>query len=227
MKILVLHGENQVESRKRLLSVLEQTKDKGYEVHQLDGKATTKSAILTSARSQTLLAEDTLVFVENFFTSNKKAAGILDDLLKIDEASFIFWEKDILPASIIKKFPRTAKVEEFKVPQSIFKFLESIEPGNKKYVLKLFQDSVEQTSEEFVLTMIARQVRNLITVKDDHQYLKLPEWQKSRLKKQAEKFTLDELISFHEKLLDIDRANKRSELPEGLSQSLEVILLAL
>ena len=67
----------------------------------------------------------------------------------------------------------------------------------------------------------------LIQAKDSPQQLKLADWQKSRLMTQAKRFTLDQLLTLHFKLLTIDEAVKtgRNFLP--LNRTLELFLLNL
>lgn len=226
MKLIILHGDNQVESRRRLSQLISQAKKKGLEIQRLDGKGLVKSDLLMAARSQSLLSDDHLVVVEDFFANNKKAAEAAQEVTKTGGAEFVFWEKSALSPTTVKKLLKIAGVEEFKIPKSIFKFLDSLAPGNTKAMLNLLHN-VRESEEEFVFFMLGRQIRLLIWAKKEPETLALPEWQKTKLIKQAEKFSPDCLLLLHHRLLELDRANKKSQLPENLSASLDLLLVGL
>ncbi|MBI4033181.1 MAG: hypothetical protein HY377_01575 [Candidatus Blackburnbacteria bacterium] len=75
--------------------------------------------------------------------------------------------------------------------------------------------------------MLARQARLLIWAKLDPKTLKVAPWQRSRLLEQAKKWDRDKLLAFHSELLNLDRANKRSRLPEDLSSSLDLLIASI
>lgn len=225
-KFIILHGDNQVESRKRLSQLISQARKKGLEVGRLDGKVVGKSDLLMAARGQSLLSDERFVVVEGFFTGNKKAAEVLEEVAKVGGTQFIFWEKTALGPATVKKLLKIAAIEQFKIPKSIFKFLDSLAPGNTKAMLGLLH-GVKESEEEFVLFMLGRQIRLLIWAKLDPNTLDVPDWQKKRLVSQAKNFTYDQLRKLHTRLLEIDRMNKHSQLPENLSASLELLVAGL
>lgn len=227
MKPVVLHGDNQVESRKRLSLIISQARKRGLEIARVDGKTATKKDLTLLSRSQSLLAEEMLVVSENFFSGNKKAVEIAGTLVKSNGTVFVFWEEKALSPAILKKLAKEFEIEGFKIPNSVFKFLESVLPKNTKVMLNLYHQALKQSNPEFLLIMAARQVRLLIWAKGDPETLKIPDWQKLRLIKQTEKFDLDQLIRLHSKLLEFDRLNKRSGLPENLEASLELLFISI
>lgn len=227
MKNVILHGDNQVESRKRLSFLISQARKRGLEIARVDGKTATKEDLTLLSRSQSLLAEEMLVVSENFFSGNKKAIEIADKLAVNNGTVFVFWEEKLLSPAILKKLPKDFEIEGFKIPNSVFKFLDSILPKNTKAMLHFYHQALKQSNPEFLLIMLARQLRLLIWTEGDPETLKLLEWQKSRLRNQAEKFNLDQLVKLHGKLLEFDRLNKRSGLPENLEASLELLLISI
>lgn len=227
MKSVVLHGDNQVESRKKLSLLISQAKKKGIEVAKVDGKTAAKGDFMLLSRSQTLLAEEMLVISENFFSGNKKSFEITDEIVKNNGTVFVFWEEKTLSPAILKKLPKDLEIEGFKIPSSVFKFLDFILPKNTKEMLNLYHEALKQSTPEFLLIMAARQVRLLIWAKGNPETLKVQDWQKSRLRKQAEKFSIGRLIELHGKLLELDRMNKRSQLPEDLASSLDLLVVGL
>lgn len=228
MKILILHGDNQVASRQRLNQVLDESKKKGINIININGATVKKPELLTLARSQDLLGATDLLVIENFF-ANKKAAEIIKELTENQEEvsnSCLFWEGKAVPASKIPKKP-FIKVEAFQIPQSIFRVLDLITPGSKQQALKLMQERQVRDNAEFFFIMLIRQVRNLIWVKEDPGSMSSPAWQKGKLKSQAEKFEADDLLALQSKLLEMDYQSKTSKLHENLAASLDMLVASL
>lgn len=229
MKNYILHGENHADSRDFLLSVVEQAKAKGLDIVYVNGQTALVSELLTAARSQSLITLGQLLVIENFITLNKKAG---DTLLKIletkDENTFVvFWEKKTIAPSLASSLGKSILVRHFKIPNSIFKFLDTLSPNNQEQALKLLQNTKKSTSAEFLLAMIARQLRLLIWTKMEPATLTAAAWQKKKLTEQAKKFDEKQLLDLHKKLLEIDRLEKRSELPENLYSSLELLVASI
>jgi hypothetical protein len=86
---------------------------------------------------------------------------------------------------------------------------------------------IDQDSQEFLFIMLGRHIRQLIWIKEDPQTFKGADWQKGKLSAQASKYTKDQLRNLHSKLLEIDRQSKKSQLPEGMAASLEVLVASL
>lgn len=234
MKSYILHGENRVESRKKLSEIVREAKSKGWEVVRIDGTSLTKGELLTHARSQTLLSTGQLLVIENYFrnkqslsSNNKKAAEEVLEIPQDDAITLVFWEGKALTPATVKKLQSKFTVQEFKIPVAVFKFLDSLAPNNTKASLQLLQQAKNRDEAEFLLIMMARQVRLLIWAKEDPDTLKLPPWMKNNLTRQAEKFTSSELRTLHNKLLELDRDNKHSRLPENLDASLELLVAGL
>ncbi|MDO8452885.1 MAG: hypothetical protein Q7S79_03985 [bacterium] len=228
MKILVLHGDNQVASRQRLNEVISESKKKGINIINVNGATVKKPELLTLARSQDLLGATELLVIENFF-ANKKAPEILKDLVENQEQvsnSCLFWEGKAVPASKIPKKP-FIKVEAFQIPQSIFRVLDLITPGTKQQALKLVQEKGVRDNAEFFFVMLVRQIRNLLWIKLDAQTMSSPAWQKGKLKSQAGKFSENDLRALQSKLLEIDYQSKTSKLPENLAASLDMLVASL
>lgn len=224
MKKYLFHGDDQSASRKRLNEIVEKARLGSWEVFNLTWGANIKGELLMLSRSQSLLANEKLIVIENFFTGNKKALETIEEIGKNNTGMLAFWEDKPVTVSIIKKLPNEFIVQEFKLPVAVFKFLESIYPGNSKASINLFHQAIETDQAEFLIYMISRHVRLLIWAKEDTETLKVADWQKKKLMSQAGKFTNLELLSLHNKLLELDRMNKRSQLVGNLAQNLEVLV---
>ena len=211
MKNYVLHGENQPQLQKVLIQLFEQAKSQEIDVVRIDWKKSNENELRLSARSQGLISIGTLVVVDNFFTGNKKSLQIIKELPK-DGVSYIFIENKTLSPGSIKALQELFTVQGFPVPTSIFNFLNSLIPRNSKTSIEQLKKVVEQDSDEFLLIMIGRHIKNLIWIKEDSQTFKGADWQKQRLLVQAKKFSQEQLRGLHTKLLELDRRNKSKNI---------------
>lgn len=226
MKSKILHGENQVQSRKALSEVIRQAKKDGWEITRLSGENLDKEKLLTAVRSQALFGGEHLIIVEDFFENNKNANKIVRGI-PLNGVEVVFWEGRALSKTATSGLNKNSDVLEFKIPVSVFKFLDSLTPRNTQVALKLLQQAVKDDSADFILLMIARQVRLLIWAKLDSGTLKVAPWQRSRILEQAKKWDKEQLLAFHTQLLNLDRANKSSRLPEDLSASLDLLITSI
>lgn len=225
MQNYILHGDNQAKSRLRLGEIINEAREKGWEIRKIDGKTATREELLTAVRSQSLISQDQIVVIENFFSGFKDAKKVTPQLMSSSIALVIWEGKKTSPTklSLLKGFT----VEEFKIPAAIFSFLDSLSSENTAASLKLLQKAKEQDSSEFLLFMLAQRARVLFWAKEDIKTLNLPPWQKDRVVAQSKKWKKEQLLELHAKLLELDRANKRSQLPENLSASLDLLVASL
>lgn len=223
MKSHILHGEDHIQSRKRLSEIVDAAKELNWDIEQVNWKASKLVDLLTLSRSQNLLSLGQLIVVENFFASNKKAGEIIKELVRTPEAVFVFWEGKSINGNTLRSVSKNFVIQEFKIPVAIFNFLNSVYPGNTKNSLRELKN-LNNSPAEFLLIMLARHIRQLIWVKEDPGSLKLQDWQIKNLARQADKFTIDSLLNIHARLLDLDRKNKKSQLPEDLSSSLDLVI---
>lgn len=226
MHSYILHGDNSTLSRRKLSELIAEAKKNNWEIVRMNWASSKKQELMTLAQSQNLLSLGTLVVVENFFANNKKANELLSGL-KLDESvAFIFWEGKTVTPSHIKNL-KSFTLLEFKIPTVIFNFLNSLSPQNTKIMLNLLSESLKKDAPDLLLVMIARHVRNLAWVKVEPESFAAPDWMKRNLTGQAGKFTKEQLVDLHHKLLELDRASKTSQLPENLQSSLELLVASL
>lgn len=223
MTNFLLHGENVSQSRTRLNELVAQAKQKGHEIIRIDAKGAPADEILTSSRAQSLLGRPQLTVIENL-SVKKDSFSLLKRVLEQSPSPVVVWEAKKLTPAQIRKLPEKLRTEEFKVPASIFKFLDALSPKNTTPALRLLQQAKETSPSEFLLFMLGTRVRRLIWAKEDPETLRLPDWQKKRLIAQAEKWQLTQLYTLHTRLLELDRRSKKSELPEDLPASLDLLV---
>ncbi|TSC90423.1 MAG: Uncharacterized protein G01um10145_95 [Microgenomates group bacterium Gr01-1014_5] len=225
MNSYLLHGENHPESRKKLSLLISQAETQGWEIVRLDGPED-KIDLNTISGTASMFGSGNFLVVENYFSNNKKAVQLVKELLDKPnpQTAFLFWESKTLAPQTARSLAKYLQIEEFKIPKILFNFLDSFIPGNAKHSLRLLQKAKRENSPDMLVIMLSRQIRLLYCLLTDSKNLKLPDWQKRNLEKQAKNFTSDKLLRIHKQLLELDRKNKRSQLPENLEASLDLLV---
>ena len=117
------------------------------------------------------------------------------------------------------------KIEKFDFPENLFKFLENIGSKPVSELLPQFHVLLKTNEPELIFTMIVRQFRFLLMVKEEEgNVIGLPDWQYYKYKSQSRFFTFQELVSLYRKLLDIDHRTKTGKTPLKKDQLLDIFL---
>lgn len=228
----ILHGENTVKSRGRLTEQLEAAHVRNIDVVRLAAKELTPALLEESLVSTSLFGTEKLVVIEELHSLPKSAKkdALIEQLSQAsknpESPALILWEKRALTATMLKKF-KDAVVEEFKSSSVLFRWLDGFGIAtDKTQQLKELQQIYKQDGPEFLLAMIARQVRLLLSLKDDGQ-VKMAPFMVGKLKKQAAAFSLEKLLQIHKQLLELDVAQKTSNSRLTLQQQLDLLVLSL
>jgi DNA polymerase III delta subunit len=230
MKGYIFHGENVVESRKKLIEWEERARQKGWDLVRFEGINLKKNELLEALCFQNLFFKKQLFVIENFFSSGKNAtyeAIKIGTKLTTGDQVIIFWEGDLIDREKIKKLAQYFTIQEFRLSPSIFKFLYSLSPNNTKQVMEFFTKARKENPEELILAMMARHIILLLWAKLDPESLSLPSWQQNKLKKQARLFSEEELKRLVAQLLSIDRMQKTAKTSEDLILPLDLVLLSI
>lgn len=222
--MLLLHGPNTVASRERLLAEIGRF---GGEAVRLNGALLTLADLRQALESASLFQTDRLVVIEGLFSRRPSHAKdtLLAFLKNRQPDNLIIWEGKKIDGRILSPFK--AKTVLFDLTSAVFKFVESLVPGNGTNKLHLFNGALVKDPPEMVFAMIARQIRLLLTVSEPPVGgLKLAPWQISRLKAQAARFSLPQLKNLHRQLLEIDTGQKTGRSPFGLRAALELWLVS-
>lgn len=226
--MLILHGDNMVASRKVLNQNIKQAKTKGNETLRFNGKKLTLNELQQALESKSLFGTERLIIVENLLSSSpsKTRTDLFNYLKKNFFVNLILWEgKEIKRLAEFKK----AKIQLFKLPPTIFQFLDSLTPGEGKTSLSFLHLCLKQGSAEMVFYMLARQLRLLIMAADlgKKGLTSLHPFQQEKIARQAKKFTLSQLLSLHQQLLKIDWQQKTGQAPMPLSSQLDLLIASL
>jgi hypothetical protein len=208
MKIIVLEGDNSIQSYERLRKFIDEAKKRSWEI-LYDQFPDTSS----------LFGRDRLTVYKDYRLFSKTDVSRLS---KFDGTLVIFHEGS-LPQTFLKSLPKDTKIEDFKLPVLVWNFLDSIAPGNSERLVKTFHQVIEKEPVEFIFTMIARRLKELYWVTTDPDSIGYPSWRLSKLKSQALKYKEGQLKDLIDKLARIDYEAKTGA--SDLTSELDLILL--
>lgn len=227
--ITIIHGDDVVASRK----FFQEEKQKSKNPMTLYGDNLKLVDLVEAIEGQRLFSDEKNIFVEEFFSKTKDTKTIMSYVkANAKLANIYLWEAKELTKNILLSF-FNPDVKLFKIPQSVFAFLDSIKPGNGKNILPLFHNALANNETELVFYLIIRQFRLFIAFKDQksknniEEVNRLQPWQKSKLQKQASLFTAEQLIQIYNKLFNIDYSVKTGALPFPITAAVDFFLLDL
>ena len=231
--LTILHGDNTVQSRNELAQLINLAKNNSQEIVRLDAKKIAIPQLEQALGSDSLFGNSQLIIIETLHSlpRSKKKNALIDLIAKTNHSSenieIILWEKRALTATMLKKLPQ-AKAKMFKLTNQLFKWLDSFSPNNKTKTtqLKTLHRAINDNGDHMCFVMFIRQIRLLIQAKDNGK-IKGPPFMITKLRKQAQAFTLEKLIDLYNKLLEIDLKMKTSQNKLSLAQNLDLLIINL
>lgn len=229
--LTLIHGDDIAASRNFLINLKEKYKD----IPILDGMSVSITDLTQILEGGGLFNEEKIVFIENFFTKKKTTSeykSILNFLKSISSsADVIVWEAKLIENSVINQL-KGSTVRVFKLPQSLFAFLDGIKPGNGKQLVQQFHDALVNSNEDAIFYMLIRQFRFLLAFNEKfnleltlEEVKRMQDWQKTKIQRQAKLFSSVKLIQTYRNLLAVEKAYKTGGLPSSLSNSIDILLL--
>lgn len=225
--LTLLHGENVVASREKLVELITQAKNKNKTIERLEAKNLTPGLLETKLVKQDLFGTEQMIVLEGLHSlPRSKQKSLLVDLISQSQVDVMLWEKRSLTKNMLSKFPQ-AQIYEFKLSSALFKWLESLRGDGQKTAdqVKKLHQALESEDAYLCLIMLARQVRMLLQVSEGE--FSGPPWMKNKLRAQADSFSLEQLLQLHTQLLEIDLKHKTSTNTLELDQELDLLLLKL
>lgn len=248
MHMLILHGENQFDSRKQLGNAISDYTSRGYRIIRLEAIKVNRSVLEEAFGTHSLFAQPELIIIEGLHglpvsAKKKELIELLITQLKNDDSAAdddtagdsenqkecILWESRTLTKTMLKPFVSLgATIREYPISQMLFRWLDSLSTNSqsKPQQLKLLATTLEQENEFIVFTMLCRQIRLLLEVKTGGMP-KVAPFILTKLQKQARVFTEDQLLSVHQRLSRIDLQMKSSQGYLGLPAQLDLLILSL
>jgi DNA polymerase III delta subunit len=228
--ITVIHGDDTASSRGLLHSLKEKSPDSPV----LKGSSVDLTSLAQLFESDNLFGSSTTIFIEDLLTSKKQSSdqdAILSYLNKHSEENIIYiWEGKEVTKTVLNKLQHVAS-RLYKLPQSLFQFLDSISPQSKKGSLLLFHRTIATAEPELVFFMLIRHFRLLLALSKEEAAIdevkRMSPWQKTKIKKQAASFSQEALKKHHRQLHEIDHSHKTGASPYPLSTSIDIFLMSL
>ena len=221
--LTIICGEDIIASRNYFVSLRKDYSSKGFEIKSLKFEEIGEISRWL-AESASLFFQKKVFFTEHLNKKIKKDSkqltSELEKIAKMKDVELIDWEE---VSQWELKLKKIGKVKEFKPSQSIFKLLDSLFPGNRKEFVSMLYRLGENLDENFIFIMLARLVRNLIIVKEGAVPQKIQSWQIYRLKSQASRWKIENLVNFYEALFKIEVGQKTSSNPFSVKESLAIL----
>lgn len=229
--ITIIHGDDVVSSRNFFVSQKQKIKNP----LEFNGESVTLTDLFQIFEGGELFSEEKTLFLEDFLTKRKQSREkdqILSYLAKYQNHETFLWEgkeASLKSLSLLKK----AQIRHFKLPQSLFLFLDSLKPGKGMVLIPLFHKTLKNMEVELVFFMLVRQIRLLLALLDSNsneqidEVKRLAPWQRGKLQKQASLFTTKNLAKHFARLYEIDLAQKTGTLSLSLIQAIDMFLLRL
>lgn len=223
--LTIICGEDSVESRRYFTDQQRLLREKDFEIvnvdyHQvleLDETGSSESSLFVAKRAYFTQSLNKKVFKKMSDKNEKKIKAIVES-----RAIQVFdWEEETSGRDL--KTIKGAVIKEFKPSQTIFKLLDSCYPGNLKIFLNTLQTLSESTEGIFIFIMLARHMRNILSVKMGEKIPKLASWQLGKLSNQAKYWDEKNLINFYQGLHRIDVNSKTNGTPFTVKKSLDIL----
>jgi DNA polymerase III delta subunit len=213
--ITIFHGDNYVQSRQALNQSFTQTPER-FAAADL-----TEETLTQALESNPMFQIPKIFVIENLLSlpRSQTKENLIKIVLNNPASEIILWEKKALSLTVKKQFVK-AVIKEFKLPASLFNFLDNLTLAN-------FHQALVNNPAELIFYLLHRRVSQLIQAVDDPGSLKGAPWQIGKLKNQAKKYSLDRLLNFHRQLLTLDEQAKTSQSILSLAGCLDLLLLEL
>ncbi|MBI2622147.1 hypothetical protein HYW66_00740 [Candidatus Microgenomates bacterium] len=226
--ITVLHGDDTIASRQKLTELKAKFAD--YEQVGLIGEAADPAEAIQLFEANSLFSLKKLIILERFIeTKDKKKLALIFNLFKKNrDCEVVFWEAKEIKKSLFDFFPKQTTVLLFKENQPVFRFLESLRPGNTRQMLSLFHQTLKNEDDQRIFYMLVRQFRLLLAIVTHGRISetgRLAPWQKGRLMMQAKYFSNERLIKLYQKLFVMEKGLKTGTNAMPLSHALDLFLL--
>lgn len=203
---------------------------------RLNGDKMTETELVEAVEAGSLFSAPRLVVIEGLLgrrpsREKQRLINFLKGLSFKDYPSRIIleWESKRLSVAAVKQFSGKAVLKEFKLTRSLFKLLDSLRPGNGKYMSRLLNEATATDPVEVVMLMLGRRIAQLLVAKssDVDGFSGLADWQIRQLTAQAANWSEKQLLDSHRRLVEIDEAVKTGSSPADFATHLDILLLSL
>lgn len=204
--IHIFHGDNLKDSRTALNNFLDQNKN--ADVLKLDQKEIDLDKINNFLNGPSLFIGNKILVLNNFFSITKSTLDKLIKIIKtVQDSQILIWQDKTLNATQIKTFP-SAKIENFKLDNNLFKCLNSLKPKNTKNFIPLLHLIIADGLYDLFLYFVKNNIRK-------------------QLSGSYSAFKKEQLKKAYLQLIELDYQNKSGQLTIQKEIALERILFNL
>ncbi len=224
--MIIIHGDNIAESRKKLDAVLAQKEN----IKRLDGKSATVDSLTLLFDSTELFSVQKVVVIENCKAMHKKTVETLFSLSQNPDVEIVLWQNSTLDARFIKKF-EDAQVFAFPLPKYYFSFLDNLAPRKATYVYATYKKLLDSFVPEQILFSMIKRVRHLLMMQTGQgntfeEIAKMGSWQVQKLQSQARLWDSKQLKNFYQQLYALETNMKTSKLSTTLDKHIDILILS-
>lgn len=224
--MIIIHGDNLLQSRSKLAELITQAKLANKQIKRLEAKNLELKDLELNLNSPNLFDTTELIILEGLHSlpTSKRKKELIAYLDKQNNSeNLLLYEQRLLTTTMLKKFAQ-AQVFSFKTSNKLFSFLDQLGSSDKAKLINLLQEVLISDGEFMLFSMLARQIRLLIQSKTGGKIKGAP-FMISKLKSQANKFSLEQLLKLHRELFELDLKQKTSKNILALGSELELLLL--
>ncbi len=230
--VLLIHGDDITASRNYFL----EERQKDTNSLTLEGEKLTITDLAQTVEGGDLFSTNKKsIYIEQLLTKRKKSKELEEITNFIQKYSkdndYVLWEAKELERSHLNYF-KNPVVKIFKLPQSLFLFLDTIKPANGKQNVQLFHNSITTSEPELVFFMLVKRIRLLLALSSEKkpaidEVKRLSDWQRSKLQKQVQFFDKNTLVNLYTRLFELEYKQKTGNLPVPLSDAIDFLLIAI
>lgn len=224
---IIIHGEDTATSRKAFIDLRNNITNPVI----LEGGPLTLQQVKQAVDGGGLFGDDVHIFIEELLSKRKTSKELTEiiSFLSQTKTPLYLWESKDLTTKQLTPF-KNATVRQYKIPTTVFAFLDSIKPNNAKQMIKLFHTTLETQEAGFIYFMLVKHMRLLLALSDVtstntiEETKRLSPWQRTKFQKQANNFSSDHLKGLYLTLYTIDLELKTGKQTLSLIQSIDFFL---
>lgn len=221
-QLYLVSGSDTVNARRKFVS-LKQTFNNANFI-EIDLSAISLNELIERLQLTDMFNQTVFVF-ENFSLISKDFWVSL--FQNLNDTSAIFNAIGKSTGRIPSEYKKQLKIFSFDTRTEIFDLLNTIDPGKIRNLVTQLEKNLETLPEPVIMTMIQNRIRDLIIIKSSPDSFSGLAWQKFQLQKQAENFSLNNLIKLYRRLLSLEIREKTSANPDSYSSHFVLDLISL
>ena len=226
--MIIIHGENTIASRQKLVEIIDSAKNQKQEIIRQEAKNLDEATLEEFLGSSDLFGTKKTIIIEGLHSlqTSKKKKLLIQMCSNSELHNIVLWEKRTLTKTMLKQFGN-AENYEFKASKTLFAWLDLLgKKGVETKKIQLLHEAIDKDGEYFCFIMLIRQFRLLIQAKTGEKIGGAP-FMIAKLNKQAQQFSLEELLATYKELLKMDYAQKTSTNLLSMKQWLDLLSIKL